>query len=323
MNKKIIWGVVIVLIVVLAGLVVKANFFPDLSKRQVANCCDGSQQKAAMDSMIADWKTYTNEKYGFNFKYPTDWVIEGGVSDISVGVWRSKAWKKGQDEIEAGGLLGGSNGPDLAISYCDSACYTQIRKDWNADAVTSIQDIFKNRYAQSFEETIVDGRKAYMWVEVSSIDRNVIYVPFPQGGYFLSEPEHGDVKVTQGIKQIISTFKFTSTPAATSQPSIKVISPNGGEKYKGGDTINITWNSSGFDSSLVNLYLLRTDEGQTSRLASGIRNTGSYMWTIPKTISVNATTPYIISVHIVPTGGQDGIDNVNSDESDMKFTITN
>jgi type II secretory pathway pseudopilin PulG len=28
----------------------------------------------------ADWKTYTNEEYGFSFKYPEDWVIEEDTS---------------------------------------------------------------------------------------------------------------------------------------------------------------------------------------------------------------------------------------------------
>jgi hypothetical protein len=80
MSKKIIWGVVIAVIII-AGAAVYG-----LSIKPCSPNCFGKSQL----SEIKDWKTYTDTKYGFEFKYPADWNVKdypnSNIGDISVAV---------------------------------------------------------------------------------------------------------------------------------------------------------------------------------------------------------------------------------------------
>lgn len=131
------------------------------------------------------------------------------------------------------------------------------------------------------------------------------------------------------LKNILTSFKFTSPaiPASTnSQPSVKVLSPNGGEVLKFADKNLITWNYAGLDSK--------------DTLTIGFRNrvgTGSACWI--KGIPVgNKKLEYIAGKVLcengvkIMSGDQYKIelivDKYNTgrgvaDTSDNYFTITN
>ena len=91
--------------------------------------------------------------------------------------------------------------------------------------------------------------------------------------------------------------------------SIKVISPNGGEKWREKQTKNITWSSSGIDQ--VNISFT-TDGGRSwNIIANNLQSTGSYDWTIPALIN---STQCKIRI-------SDSSQISNSDESDATFSI--
>lgn len=50
------------------------------SASQVDNSVPTTNPSSISDQ-TANWKTYTNEKYGFNFKYPGEWVVEFNEKD--------------------------------------------------------------------------------------------------------------------------------------------------------------------------------------------------------------------------------------------------
>lgn len=70
--------------------------------------------------------------------------------------------------------------------------------------------------------------------------------------------------------------------AATTTPSITVLSPNGGETWTIGKTYNITWNSTGV--STVNILLYNQSGNQQATIVSNLTNDGADSWTIPSTI---------------------------------------
>jgi hypothetical protein len=84
----------------------------------------------------------------------------------------------------------------------------------------------------------------------------------------------------------------TVPPVATSTPSITVLSPNGGENLKVGETYNITWKSQGANATNYNVQLelfdTRFSNEDTPRssnvIAHSIPNIGSYSWTIPASL---------------------------------------
>jgi peptidoglycan hydrolase-like protein with peptidoglycan-binding domain len=75
----------------------------------------------------------------------------------------------------------------------------------------------------------------------------------------------------------------TDTIGATATPSITVLSPNGGEVYKPGQQITITWKSTGL-SSTDNVYIGIIGDDNTSICVEAlvkVSNTGSFIYTIP------------------------------------------
>ncbi|MDO8585124.1 MAG: Ser-Thr-rich GPI-anchored membrane family protein [bacterium] len=105
-------------------------------------------------------------------------------------------------------------------------------------------------------------------------------------------------------------------------PLITVLSPNGGEAYRAGDTVNIRWSSNSNTSNSVNIRLHRIDETATTDIAKGVQNKGSYSWTVPQSNPGDSIIPYIVCVSVPDAQGVDNIDNKNADCSDNKFTIT-
>lgn len=84
-------------------------------------------------------------------------------------------------------------------------------------------------------------------------------------------------------------FEKPSTPTTpsnnTSDPnaptSIKVLTPNGGESYKVGDTIPVTWSSNNLNKSGSCIVTLTYENGSTSTTWTPVNTpTGSYNWKV-------------------------------------------
>lgn len=101
-------------------------------------------------------------------------------------------------------------------------------------------------------------------------------------------------------------------------PSIKVLSPNGGESWMLGSTQTIRWISAG-NISQVTISLVPIDPSIGTRLLGTVANGGSFSWTIPNCYQGNECS----SNFQIPTGNYkiqisgSGI----SDQSDAPFTI--
>jgi len=67
-------------------------------------------------------------------------------------------------------------------------------------------------------------------------------------------------------------------PKVVEKPYIKVISPNGGERWVRGNTYRITWESEGIDHVTIRLSYFR---GEDEAIAILPNNPGFYDWTIP------------------------------------------
>ena len=173
---------------------------------------------ATSTDQTAGWKTYTNTQYGFEFKYPKDWIIEADdINNTGVGVWSSKERKQIQEDIEIEKILGGSTGPDFSVVYCDAICLKGLYEDWKYFDENNTKDYFvemKNRFSGSFKEIIIDNKKAYEWDDSSSsVGYYMIAIKSGEGTYFLSTIEgvgtENSPRIDPSVKKIISTFKFT------------------------------------------------------------------------------------------------------------------
>jgi hypothetical protein len=106
------------------------------------------------------------------------------------------------------------------------------------------------------------------------------------------------------------TFATAEIPARI-QPTITIISPNGGEVFKPNDTINITWSSNAESNYYVTYSNL--DQHYIDPIITNATGT-SYSWSIPSTLSPGR---YQINV---ANGDPEG-NATASDSSDSYFTI--
>ncbi len=74
-----------------------------------------------------------------------------------------------------------------------------------------------------------------------------------------------------------------------SVPTLTITSPDGGETYVLGDTMNITWSSKGLSIGLLKIEYSADNFATSRTIAQDISNTGSYGWTIPEAALSGAT----------------------------------
>ncbi|MEI8174984.1 MAG: peptidoglycan-binding domain-containing protein, partial [bacterium] len=139
------------------------------------------------------------------------------------------------------------------------------------------------------------------------------------GGYLI-------VEFTDGTSTKISIPSSSITPGTvvSQQPSVTVISPNGGESFNLGNSMNINYSVANLASTdWIRINLVRPGTSFPSVTIASIRaeqNAGSYTWIIPTT-----TTPasdYEISVDVCRTSFGTGCGNGATDYSNATFSIT-
>ncbi|MCP4110030.1 MAG: SUMF1/EgtB/PvdO family nonheme iron enzyme [Desulfobacteraceae bacterium] len=92
---------------------------------------------------------------------------------------------------------------------------------------------------------------------------------------------------------------------------LKVVSPNGGEKWYMGDVHAVEWDT-GVSSDDVRIYLFKEKEQMMMRIVSEADNTGSYSWTVPDTLSEGNDYKIYVKSYF---------DESVSDQSDGYFSI--
>ena len=94
-------------------------------------------------------------------------------------------------------------------------------------------------------------------------------------------------------------------------PHFSLTSPNGGERFRTGDSVTISWTTDTLGQSSVKLELLRGSSA-VATIAGSILNTGSYAWTVPA--GLTAGSDYRIRITSLPGATQ-------TDTSDAAFDI--
>lgn len=121
-------------------------------------------------------------------------------------------------------------------------------------------------------------------------------------------------------------FNFSVSKANPTYPSITLISPNGGENYKIGDTVDIRWKVSNIGTGYFASAIL-IDENGDNKYGSisegksiGPNEPGIYQWTIKDKIYRTQLVPGRYKLEIMTDGGKYFL--AVYDQSDNYFTIT-
>ncbi|MDO8564656.1 MAG: dockerin type I repeat-containing protein [bacterium] len=142
----------------------------------------------------------------------------------------------------------------------------------------------------------------------------------------------GDGAVTTADISLISAYlagtRTTFPGCSSASPSITVLSPNGGESYKIGDAVNVSWNVSNLPANTnVGLQLSYNLNGATfedgltsSNLSPDSR--GGYSWVILAKYAGSGMNPNLFKMRAILYGPNIPGTNPPQDYSDSYFTIT-
>ncbi len=150
--------------------------------------------------------------------------------------------------------------------------------------------------------------------EVSEMNKEV--------GQEVSKTQEQGTKVVEQTKTVVDNSSANCTP--NSVPSIKVLSPNGGEVYKAGDKITVKWESCNFRSNAkgvnISVAWVGNLEALSFPVASGTPDDGQEVITLPslKEIKDFYTNTFKVDIQMNIVGQNL---TVNGDDSDNFFTI--
>ncbi len=163
-----------------------------------------------------NWKTYTNTKYGYSFKYPPERVIKGGGRTTSPTDTPESIlldWPPGTQ---------GDNYPDFYVdvitgnnSLSSTYNYDGFMENLNQYKTTSIGETvsppnqpFNGKFTRK-NDTEVVGLKAKVFIEPNFHDTRIVL--YKNNYYYIIGGYNTNFTDTQGthFNQILSTFKFT------------------------------------------------------------------------------------------------------------------
>lgn len=222
----------------------------------------------------ANWETYTAEE--FSFKYPSNWSQE---TIIPIGSGAIQEFKN----------------KDFTLTFEFRGNYSQADGKPYEDLT---YDFLKFKYV--LPTKYLDGQEAIQVLpRAGSENKNQVYL-FSKDKKSILRLEldtlsEEDAKIVEGQRifdQILSTFKFLEADA-----SVIVLTPNGGEKWRIGETYEINWKASLYPA---NSDVLITLLGKAEDTIVKTTNTGSYRWTVPQ--ALQGTSPSGSS-YTIPLGG--------------------
>lgn len=126
---------------------------------------------------------------------------------------------------------------------------------------------------------------------VAGAAQSIDSISISNGLAVVKETDFGGTRTTNYQVKLVNGA-LTATKINSTQPSITVTSPNGGETWRVGETHRITWTSSGVQN--VNLRL-NFGASRFYDIASNITAlSGSYSWTIPNNELVLASQAWMV-----------------------------
>lgn len=142
---------------------------------------------AELQEDISSWRTYQNEEYGYEVKYPEDWYLyDANLADVRMQPYRDEP--------------GSIPGPEA------KAVEIIVSKDFSGN----LDEYIRKRYAgAAYSETRVyiddvEGVKTVQTEEAVGQGKPIIFLPKGEMIYELN-PNLGDTRL---FEQIVSTFRF-------------------------------------------------------------------------------------------------------------------
>lgn len=167
-----------------------------------AKSSSSQETDASSSSTIAGWKTYRNDKYDFEFKYPTDWNL---VVNSATNLENSQivlSADKLKIDIFINTDLGDKN--KLGGGFCKDGGYHVVE----CVDKTTLSGIHYARFIESGQYTAARSRHLKVYMNTPQAFLQFITTIVNEDGSTL---QNGDLAV-KTFDQIIATFKSISSP---------------------------------------------------------------------------------------------------------------
>jgi len=224
--------------------------------------------------LISDWQTYRNDEFGFEVKYPRGWHKEESIFETSPGrevFGVSFANKEESIRISGFSVFGVTIWPMEAISDKNEFDLTLCNP--KAQKISEEQIILEGIPAtkQRFEFSAFGTPEAYECIQLQKNDKayEIMMRVIHESGLVFLDSQKENV-----LNEILSTFRFIDA----TNGSLKVLSPNGGEVLKTGETHEIIWEAYGIEEVYISLVSGGKEFGILAAIPAA---QGRYEWTVP------------------------------------------
>lgn len=191
MNKKIIWGIIVVVIVAIVGVYL-INKSSQVASPIVQDTTDTKE--------VSEWKTYKSNKYGFEFKYPKEFVVYSDASTTSSYeiVFTNPKWPETEIPL-----------PRVKVNINQKDPTSSIK----------IGTKFGDNNTMGGEMVLIDKKNISQNLEIVEFVWSFPDSPDSRGSEYQVINRHKDGTdyfYIEGFeKEVASTFKFTSTPTTS------------------------------------------------------------------------------------------------------------
>ena len=189
MQKRILiltWFIIIVAVITVGGVFAYQYF-----------ATKNNLKKQTLNIETSDWKTYKNNEYGFEFKYPNEWKTPTTYNHIP----NASFWiYLGCPEIK----MGGAGGCPLQVILTSASSPEKfLSQEFSPDI-----DLNGKRSDISYQQ--INNIKTVSFTNFSDYPGNSKYLTFLGNKYYITFSDYLLSYQQNGIyNQILSTFKFT------------------------------------------------------------------------------------------------------------------
>lgn len=254
MNKKVILGVILLVILVIGGYFVFNRDYKGTQESNTSNT-NTTTNTIPVENNANSSKTYSNSQYGFSIDYPQNYEIYN--TNTSNGYTLTL--------VDKSKVFPNSDVKNLILVEARSAKNevsfdSYIKKYPLLDSNTNKAYTFTPRIinGKTFYYTLTERFEGTLSFEYCIINNNNVlcFHSISNGVAWSDENLNVEADSTHvALKKMLESLKFNLVGKVSDKSIITLVSPNGGEVFKPGDNMKIFWNNS-VGSSNIKLMIV-------------------------------------------------------------------
>lgn len=243
MNKKIIWGIILLAILVIGGYFVFNRDYKNSQELNTSNT-NTPTNTIPVENNVNSSKTYSNSQYGFSIDYPQNYEIDKTNTSGSFLVTLVDKSKVFPNPDVKNLILVEARSAKNEVSF-DS----YIKKYPLLDSNSNRPYTFTSRVigGKTFYYTLTERFEGALSFEYCIINNNNVLCFHSISNGVAWSDKNLDVEADSthvALKKMLESLRFDLVGKVSDKSIITLVSPNGGEVFRPGDNMKIFWNNS-------------------------------------------------------------------------------